>query len=209
MLGLMQQRPLLISSLLDYAERYHAGTEIVSRSVEGPIHRSTWGRIAIARETGRQRPAPVGRRAERAHRHPGLEPQSSRGNLFRRHVQRCRAAHGEPTPVPRSGALHPRGCRVQLRVLRRDVRAAGRTARAATAERARLRRAVRARCAAVDQRAEPARATKICSVPRATTMPGRCSTRTSPRRCATPPARPAIPRACCRATARPCCTASA
>ena len=30
MLGLMQQRPLLISSLLDYAERYHAGTEIVS-----------------------------------------------------------------------------------------------------------------------------------------------------------------------------------
>ena len=31
MQGLMQQRPLLISSLLDYAERYHAGTEIVSR----------------------------------------------------------------------------------------------------------------------------------------------------------------------------------
>jgi acyl-CoA synthetase (AMP-forming)/AMP-acid ligase II len=46
MLGLMQQRPLLISSLLDYAERYHAGTEIVSRSVEGPIHRSDWGTIA-------------------------------------------------------------------------------------------------------------------------------------------------------------------
>ena len=46
MLGLMQQRPLLISSLLDYAERYHAGIEIVSRSVEGPIHRSNWGTIA-------------------------------------------------------------------------------------------------------------------------------------------------------------------
>jgi acyl-CoA synthetase (AMP-forming)/AMP-acid ligase II len=46
MLGLMQQRPLLISSLLDYAERYHAGTEIVSRSVEGSIHRSNWGTIA-------------------------------------------------------------------------------------------------------------------------------------------------------------------
>ena len=46
MLGLMQQRPLLISSLLDYAERYHAGTEIVSRSVEGPLHRSNWGLIA-------------------------------------------------------------------------------------------------------------------------------------------------------------------
>jgi acyl-CoA synthetase (AMP-forming)/AMP-acid ligase II len=46
MLGLMQQRPLLISSLLDYAEHYHAGTEIVSRSVEGPIRRSSWGSIA-------------------------------------------------------------------------------------------------------------------------------------------------------------------
>jgi fatty-acyl-CoA synthase len=46
MLGLMQQRPLLISSLLDYSERYHAGTEIVSRSVEGPLHRSNWGAIA-------------------------------------------------------------------------------------------------------------------------------------------------------------------
>src|ERR1700733_3586557 len=46
MLGLMQQRPLLISSLLDYAERYHTGTEIVSRSVEGPIHRSNWGEVA-------------------------------------------------------------------------------------------------------------------------------------------------------------------
>jgi acyl-CoA synthetase (AMP-forming)/AMP-acid ligase II len=46
MLGLMQQRPLLISSLLDYGERYHAGTEIVSRSVEGPIHRSSWGEVA-------------------------------------------------------------------------------------------------------------------------------------------------------------------
>src|SRR5262245_47373344 len=46
MLGLMQQRPLLISSLLDYAKRYHAGREIVSRSVEGPVHRSDWGTIA-------------------------------------------------------------------------------------------------------------------------------------------------------------------
>src|SRR6478672_7953161 len=46
MLGLMQQRPLLISSLLDYAERYHASTEIVSRSVEGLIHRSNWGEVA-------------------------------------------------------------------------------------------------------------------------------------------------------------------
>jgi 3-(methylthio)propionyl---CoA ligase len=40
--GLMQDRPLLISSLLAFAERYHGTTEIVSRMVEGPIHRYTY-----------------------------------------------------------------------------------------------------------------------------------------------------------------------
>ena len=39
MRGLMQDRPLLISSLIDYAAEYHGSTEIVSRTVEGPIHR--------------------------------------------------------------------------------------------------------------------------------------------------------------------------
>ncbi len=35
----MQDRPLLISSLLEYAAQYHGDTEIVSRTIEGPIHR--------------------------------------------------------------------------------------------------------------------------------------------------------------------------
>ena len=39
MLGLMMDKPLLISSVLEYAAKYHSGTEIVSRTVEGPIHR--------------------------------------------------------------------------------------------------------------------------------------------------------------------------
>ncbi|MDA1101870.1 MAG: 3-(methylthio)propionyl-CoA ligase [Proteobacteria bacterium] len=42
MLGLMQDRPLLISSLIDFAAQYHGDVEIVSRSVEGPIHRYTY-----------------------------------------------------------------------------------------------------------------------------------------------------------------------
>ena len=42
MLGLMQDRPLLISSLIDYAALYHGDTEIVSRTIEGPIHRYTY-----------------------------------------------------------------------------------------------------------------------------------------------------------------------
>ncbi|MFZ5780265.1 MAG: long-chain fatty acid--CoA ligase [Pseudomonadota bacterium] len=39
MLGLMQDAPLLISSLLDYAERWHAESEIVSRDADGAEHR--------------------------------------------------------------------------------------------------------------------------------------------------------------------------
>ena len=46
MLGLMQDHPLLISSLLEHARRYHAETEIVSATCEGPVVRSTWGQVS-------------------------------------------------------------------------------------------------------------------------------------------------------------------
>jgi acyl-CoA synthetase (AMP-forming)/AMP-acid ligase II len=46
MLGLMQDQPLLISSLIEFAERHNGDGEIVSRRVEGDIHRSSWRRIA-------------------------------------------------------------------------------------------------------------------------------------------------------------------
>ncbi len=42
MRGLMMDRPLSISSVMAYAARYHGSVEIVSRSVEGPIHRYTY-----------------------------------------------------------------------------------------------------------------------------------------------------------------------
>ena len=37
--GLMQEIPLMISSLIRYAAEYHGDRQVVSRSVEGPIHR--------------------------------------------------------------------------------------------------------------------------------------------------------------------------
>ena len=37
--GLMMDTPLIITSLIKYAAKYHGDTEIVSRTVEGPIHR--------------------------------------------------------------------------------------------------------------------------------------------------------------------------
>ncbi len=40
--GLMMDSPLSTSSLIVYAARQHGDTEIVSRSVEGPIHRTTY-----------------------------------------------------------------------------------------------------------------------------------------------------------------------
>ena len=42
MLGVMSERPLLVSAILDHAAAYHRDTEIVSRSVEGTIYRHTY-----------------------------------------------------------------------------------------------------------------------------------------------------------------------
>ncbi len=42
MQGLMMETPLLISSLIEHAGRFHADTEIVTRTVEGPIQRQTY-----------------------------------------------------------------------------------------------------------------------------------------------------------------------
>ncbi|MSQ60742.1 MAG: fatty-acid--CoA ligase [Betaproteobacteria bacterium] len=42
MQGLMMNTSLLISSLIRHAERFHGDTQIVSRSIEGPIHRYTY-----------------------------------------------------------------------------------------------------------------------------------------------------------------------
>ena len=42
MLGLMMDMPLLLSGLLHYAAEAHGSTEVVARTVEGPVHRYTY-----------------------------------------------------------------------------------------------------------------------------------------------------------------------
>ncbi|UXA12872.1 long-chain-fatty-acid--CoA ligase [Mycobacterium sp. SMC-8] len=42
MFGLMQDRPLMISSLIEHAAAFHGDTEVVSRLPEGPVRRTTW-----------------------------------------------------------------------------------------------------------------------------------------------------------------------
>lgn len=47
MLGLMQDRPLLISSLIDHAAMWHGQSEIISRLADGSIHRTTYSELAL------------------------------------------------------------------------------------------------------------------------------------------------------------------
>jgi len=42
----MQDHPLLISTLIEFAQRHHGDAEIVSRRVEGDLHRYTWADVA-------------------------------------------------------------------------------------------------------------------------------------------------------------------
>ncbi|OYT88202.1 MAG: long-chain fatty acid--CoA ligase [Burkholderiales bacterium PBB6] len=45
LMGQMMQMPLLISSLVQHAARHSGDTEIVSKRVEGDIHRTTWAGV--------------------------------------------------------------------------------------------------------------------------------------------------------------------
>jgi acyl-CoA synthetase (AMP-forming)/AMP-acid ligase II len=47
MLGLMQDWPLLIHRVIDYAAEQHPHRAVISRSVEGPIHRSTYADVRL------------------------------------------------------------------------------------------------------------------------------------------------------------------
>src|SRR6516164_1495513 len=45
MLGLMQNWPLTVDRILDHARDWHGQAEVVSRSVEGPVVRTTYAQI--------------------------------------------------------------------------------------------------------------------------------------------------------------------
>ncbi len=45
MQGLMQDWPMTVDRILDHADRWHGDRELVSRSVEGPIVRTTWSQV--------------------------------------------------------------------------------------------------------------------------------------------------------------------
>ena len=59
MLGLMQDWPLLCHRIIEHAASIHGTQEVVTRSVEGPIHRTTYAEI-------RDRALKVSQRLDRA-----------------------------------------------------------------------------------------------------------------------------------------------
>jgi fatty-acyl-CoA synthase len=76
MLGLMQEWPLLCHKVIDHAANCHGDREVVSRSVEGPVHRTTY------RDT-RTRALAFAKRLEREGVKPGDRIASIAWNTWR------------------------------------------------------------------------------------------------------------------------------
>ncbi len=116
MKGLMQDYPLLISSLISYAGLYHGEVEIVSRTLEGSMHRY-----------GYQQAHRRSKQVAQALLSLGVEPGDRIGTLAwngYRHFELyfgisgtgCGYAHHQPQALPGTDRLHCQPCRRQLPV---------------------------------------------------------------------------------------------
>ena len=84
--GLMMDRPLLISGILEHAAAQFADVEIVSRETHGPLHRTTYGATAVR-----------ARQLANALKHLGLGPGSAVGSIAwnnHRHLEAYYAVSG-------------------------------------------------------------------------------------------------------------------
>ena len=121
MLGLMQDQPLLISSLIEFAARHHARRRdrlATRRRRHAPLHLPP-GRGA--RAPGGQRARPAGAGVLRPRRHAGVERLPPLRAVFRRLGQRARGAHPQPAPGARAGGVDRQPCRRPGAVLRHDL----------------------------------------------------------------------------------------
>ena len=205
MRGLMQDWPLLCHKIIDHAATQHGDREVISRSVEGPIHRTNYREV---RSRARVSPKRLDRgrlQARRPRRDARLEHLAAPRGLVRPARHRRRLSHGQSAALPRADRLDHQRRRRPDALRRPDLPADRREApRPAEVDRE-DRRADRRRAHAGDD----ARRGALRGMARGgrATSPGGSSTKTPPPACATPPARPAIRRASSTRTARTCCIA--
>ena len=123
MRGLMMDRPLLISSILEYAADYHGDAEMVSCAADRPVHRITYAALrervkrlakALQGELGVGRGDRIATLAWNDHRHVELYYAVS--------GMRRGLPHHQPAPVPRPDRLHHQPRRGPLAVHRSDLR---------------------------------------------------------------------------------------
>ena len=206
--GMMMDRPLLISSILEHAALQSGATAMVSHTGDLGAHRTSYAQLARrARQLANALQRALRHRHRRSHRHARLErPPPFRAVLRRRRHRRDLPHHQSPA-VPRADRLHHQPRRGLLPVRRSDVRAAGGAPSAPAADGARRGGAERCRAHAGKRARPSALPTRTCSRASRTASTGRSSTRPRPRACATPPAPPATRAAPSTTIARRSCTA--
>ena len=97
MLGMMQQGPLLISSVLRHAARHHGGTEVVSKEIEGNIHRTSWAEVERR-----------SRRMARVLQGLGIEPSDRVGTLAWNSYRHLEIYYGAPGMGAICHTINPR-----------------------------------------------------------------------------------------------------
>ncbi|WP_370540671.1 AMP-binding protein [Azospirillum sp. INR13] len=122
--GMMMNEPLLVTSILRHAALYHADTEIVSRTTEGPIHRYTYADAWVRAQKLANALAALGMK-------PGDRIGTLAWNGFR-HLECYYGIGGSgmvchtinPRLFPEQIRLHRQPCRRPAAVHRPDLRAA-------------------------------------------------------------------------------------
>ena len=95
--GLMMNRPLLISGILEHGAAQFGDQEVVSRETHGPLHRSTYADVARrARQLANALQQMGLRPAARSARSPGTTTATSRP------ITRSRATAWSCTPATRA-----------------------------------------------------------------------------------------------------------
>ena len=209
MMGLMQDWPLLIHKVIDHAAREHGARKVIS-----PLRRGADPSRPTTRDGPRPRALQVAQRLARDGIGLGDRVATLAWNtcaaprdLVRHHRHRRGLPHGQPAPVRGADRLHheprrgPASCS--------STSPSCRWWRSSPPRLPSVERYVVLTDAAHMPETQPAqrRGLRGLARPRPTAIsPGRSSTRTPRRACATPPARRAIPRACSTRTAPTCCT---